>query len=197
MMQRKETIIGIVVILGIALLVFLSSSRDTTAPEEVPEVNEQEEVTERVSPDSASSNIDLGNTTFTVNDKSVSLVNGSFEESVVGSSGAFRVKLLEGSAFADVNDDNVRDAVVLLREETGGTGIFYYTAVVLADGGTGTATNSVFIGDRIRIKKITIEQGVISIDVLERNEGEAMAAEPTQSRTYRFRVDGQSLVVLE
>ncbi len=196
MMQKKETMIGIGAIIVVALAVFLFGSRNTTAPQEIPEEIERA-IEGRMSSDYAATDIDLGNTVYTIDDRRIPLVDGSFESAVNGSSAVYKTKLLEGPAFADVDGDGVKDAVVLLRDETGGTGIFYYTAAVLSKAGSWLATDTVFIGDRIRIKEISIDNGVISISVLERGDGEAMTAEPTLPMVYQFKIEGDDLVVIE
>lgn len=197
-MERKDLLIGVGVIVVIALLVFGLGSRNTEAPEEiVPGTMDttlsgsESETAVGPSWEADSSNLDLGNISYILEGESVQLTGG---QSAISDSGR-KVSLLEGPAFTDLNGDGAKDAVVLLREDTGGTGIFYHAAAVLSVSlGGGEATNSIFLGDRIRIKQIIVANGVISISILERKEGDPMTAEPTEPKTRTFRLQGSEFI---
>jgi hypothetical protein len=196
-MERKDILIGVAVVVVIALLVFGFGSKKTEAPEEIV-TNDANDALSGSDSETAvgptweadSSNLDLGNVKYSVDGESVKLTGG--QSAMIDGK---KITLLEGPAFADLNADNAKDAVVLLREDTGGSGIFYHAAAVLSVSlGGGEATNSIFLGDRIRIKQIAVAQGIITISTLERAEGEPMVAEPTTPRTRIFRLEGKELV---
>jgi hypothetical protein len=200
-MERKDILIGVGVLVFIAILVFGFGSRETEAPAEVIPANDIDAELSGSDSETAvgptwetdSSNLDLGNVTYSLEGEAVQLQAG---QSVTAEGS--RVSLLEGPAFADLNGDNAKDAVVLLREDTGGSGIFYHVAGVLSvslEGGE--ATNSILLGDRIRIKQIRVSNGVVTISTLERMEGQPMTAEPAEPRTRTFQLEGGQLVELQ
>ena len=125
------------------------------------------------------------------------LVDGVVSSSVApGSVSIVRTSVLEGPAFANVDSDGMRDAVVILRDEPGGTGIFYYVSTLLTNNGVEQSSNALLLGDRVRIKEISVEGGVISVKILERAEGEAMSVVPTVERIMKYRVNSGVLEVV-
>lgn len=201
-LKKKEVWIGVAVIAILIIIGFTvrgdrqedsSLLEDDLAPREEDTLTE--DLSGRVVLDQGTM-FDVRNMTYSVGGESFTVEDGTVAVPVEGSSALHRLSVLESPAFADVNGDGNRDAVVLLRSEPGGSGIFYYTTAVLAEGDSRTATNEVFLGDRIRIKSISVDQGIITITVLTRGEGEPMSAQPTQEEIRRFIVTGSTLTEL-
>jgi len=69
-------------------------------------------------------------------------------------------------------------------------------AVLEGDGGY-QGTNAEFIGDRIAVQKVSINDQLITVTYLDRAEDEPMAAEPTLERTQQYRIEGTTLVTLD
>jgi hypothetical protein len=185
MLQRKDVRIGAVIAIVIILVFAVGMKKKTTTqplPEELAGV-EDEVVNDRVVEDSNSS-FNLTEQTFIVDGHTASLINGKAD--VTTATGVSKIAILEGSAFADVDGDQKKDAVVLLRNDTG-SNVFYYVSAVLS-GNTSQATNSVLLGDRIRIKEISIDQGIISVTILERAKGEVVTVLPTVSVVHTYRL---------
>lgn len=67
-------------------------------------------------------------------------------------------------AFGDLNNDGLEDAVVILRENTGGTGVFISLAVVMNEKGTLRNTATVSMGDRQEITSLAIVAGMIRVE---------------------------------
>lgn len=138
---------------------------------------------------------ELASATYTgIEEGPVTLVEGRWEGEPYEEGGASRPSagLVEDFALAaDLNDDGSKEAVVLLRQSSGGSGTFSYLAVVgRSDGGVknlGTAE----IGDRVKLRSGRIENDSIILDVLQQGEGDAACC-PTQlaSRTWSM-VDGR------
>jgi NlpE N-terminal domain len=122
------------------------------------------------------------------------LANGEYqEEAAPGSATKIVVKLTEYIAFGDLNNDNVEDAAVILVSEPGGSGTFYDLAVVLNKEGNLESTNSVLLGDRIKIKAISIDSGIVTVNYLDRKEDQAMAEEPTIDKIQKFIIENDIL----
>lgn len=187
-MKRKELWIGVGVIALLFIIAFYLDAKSKTKAEPVV-TEETEQVDSRVVEDSVGS-LDIRNATYQIGEDSLLLVDGTLK-------GSSRVtKLLEGPAFTDLNKDGAKDAVVILRDETGGSGVFYYVAIALATGDSQKTTNSILLGDRVRIKEIAVNQGIIFVTILERGAADAMTTPPGVGKILRFTLDGDKLKAL-
>jgi len=182
--------VAVVVILG--AFVWWVNVRNDAAPR--VESKNQTEITIPVSPAVAAKEIDIKNADYMLESRTVTIRDGVATETIPGSASTIKTSLLEGSAFADIDGDGKKDAVVILRDEPAGTGIFYYVSVILANSNPLLSTNAVLLGDRIRIKEIVITGNRILVTVLGRKEGEAMVVQPSVERTLMFQVVEGSLV---
>lgn len=61
---------------------------------------------------------------------------------------------IEKHEFKDLNSDGINDAVVILAGNYGGSGVVYELIALLSKGKEIVQTNSVVLGDRIKIEKI-------------------------------------------
>ena len=95
----------------------------------------------------------------------------------------------------DINGDDLDDWLVVLVQNSRGSGVFYYVNVLLAmDGGGFTNAGSVFLGDRLRIGDAVIDtrMATAKVDYYERSDDQPMAAEPTRAATRVWQiVDGE------
>jgi len=190
-MKRKELWIGVGAIILLFLVAFYLDAKSKAKPEPAVVSEEgMEQVEERVVVDSGVS-LDIQNTSYVIGTDTIELVDG------VAKSGSRATALLEGPAFTDLNKDGMKDAVVILKDETGGSGIFYYVAVALATGDSQKTTNSLLLGDRVRIREIAVNLGVISVTILERKEGEAVTTQPSVEKILRFALEGEKLVSVQ
>ncbi|HNT01654.1 MAG TPA: hypothetical protein PKJ80_06455 [Candidatus Saccharicenans sp.] len=64
---------------------------------------------------------------------------------------------LDSFVIKDLNGDNEQDAVVILAQNSGGSGTFYEITVLLSRGRDIVQTNSIYLGDRVRIEKLQVE----------------------------------------
>ena len=119
--------------------------------------------------------------TYLIDGELFSLHDGrSTVETFPGVASKTVVQLYGDPVIGDLNGDGLQDAVVLLRQVTGGSGTFYSLAAAINRGGAWVGTEAVFIGDRISPKPPRILFGVVTIDYFDRRPGEAMAAAPSQ-----------------
>ncbi|HSM71624.1 MAG TPA: NBR1-Ig-like domain-containing protein, partial [Anaerolineales bacterium] len=106
----------------------------------------------------------LKNAEYRVNingvEKTIRMTNGTYQQGTDSTSPEFRVVTVNDLAvFGDLNGDRVDDAVVILGEWYGGTGINVYIAAVTNSAGIPLHNASVFIDDRAIIQSIRIDNG--------------------------------------
>lgn len=105
----------------------------------------------------------------------------------IGGSQKVIVTMLDsGIRYGDLNDDKVEDAVVILAYYGGGSGTFIYLATVLNQEGKAVNVATEFLGDRIGIDFLSIENNQIFITIKERNSSEKIS--------YKFNLEGQKLI---
>lgn len=97
-------------------------------------------------------------------------------------------------ANGDMDGDISPDAAVPMYVNTGGSGEFVYVSAVLNNGGLAQPTDTVFIGDRIKLTSLSIEGGVLTVDYLDRKPDEPMSAKPSVPATKRFALKNGKLV---
>jgi heat shock protein HslJ len=125
--------------------------------------------------------------TYVIEGRSVRLVAGHAEvEAVSGSATLIRTDVVGRMTHGDLDGDRDEDAAVILAQDSGGSGVFYYVAAALRDGSTFTGTPGLLLGDRIVVEGLAIRDGVIVVDHLERRPGDPMTAAPTERRSVRL-----------
>jgi hypothetical protein len=95
-------------------------------------------------------------------------------------------------AFGDLNADGLEDAVVILRESSGGTGVDISLAMVMNENGIPRNTDTVELGDRKEIQSIIIDDGIIYVSGLTHRPEEGLM-QPTLPAVWIFRVNGELL----
>ncbi len=127
------------------------------------------------------------------------LQNGSYsEEAAPGSASKIEVRLTQYIAYGDLNSNETEDASVILLSDGGGSGLFYYVAAVMNEDEGLKSTNSLFLGDRIEMKTISIDSGLIKVEYLDRTLEQAYTDKPTVEVTKTFEVrDGTLAMVSE
>lgn len=191
--KQNKVLIAVAVLVVIGLLFWWGRSAPKKNVEKEVELPKIEMQTVEASADD--SGLNLGNQTYSIDEASITLKDGVASQKVASSSATMTTKLLVGTAFADVDRDGKKDAVVLLRNEAGGTGIFYYAALVTSNNGSPKVSKAVFLGDRIRIQEITISQGIVMIDIRERGVDSSFVGMPDVPKALLFEVVGTELVV--
>ena len=88
----------------------------------------------------------------------------------------------------DLDQDGIEDAVVILAYSGGGSGTFIYLAPVLNQQGEAVNVATEFLGDRITIKSLSVENNQILISWTERNSQKEIA--------YKFNLEGENLVTV-
>ncbi|MDB5254405.1 MAG: hypothetical protein JWL80_471, partial [Parcubacteria group bacterium] len=103
-----------------------------------------------------------------------------------GSAATVETSLTDVRAYGDINGDGKDDTAALLIQIGGGSGEFVYLVGYVSGTVTYKGTNAVFIGDRIQPKTITIKNGVVTVNFLDRKADESFADEPTVNTSKQF-----------
>lgn len=118
----------------------------------------------------------------------VQLKNGEFESGVEGSAEFVSVKMLNFVASGDLNGDGRLEAVALVSENYGGSGVFVFLTVYADVNGTLTFQSSLLVDDRPQPNELSIADGEVLLDVLTHGPEEPMCC-PTLRTTRRYRLD--------
>jgi hypothetical protein len=132
------------------------------------------------------------NSTYLLGKESITLVNGIFEKKAAPNSSAVnKTQVWEQPIIGDLNADGKDDAAVCLINTPGGSGTFYYIAAAINDANMKNfkGTNAVFLGDRIQLSKLSIENNIISVTYNEIQAGKAMTATPSVTVSKKFKVE--------
>jgi hypothetical protein len=133
--------------------------------------------------------------TYTIGEDTITLTDGRYEAAAAPGSASKRVVTLlpEKTATGDLNGDGITDTAVILVDQPGGSGSFYYLAAL-----PGPATDkpvslpAVLLGDRIIVDTVTIACQKVTVDYLDRKLSEPMSAPPSVKVTKAFTIkDGE------
>ena len=134
---------------------------------------------------------DPKNFTYDIEGREVTLVNGYAEtQEAPGSATTIKTEYFGNEAKGDLNGDGKEDSAFLLKQQPGGTGVFYYLVAVI----DGKPTKTAFLGDRIAPQTTQISSGAVTVNYADRKPDEPMAATPTVGISKYFRVEGDVLV---
>lgn len=137
------------------------------------------------------STFDGKNATFTIDGKTVTLIQGvSRLPTVSGSASVVTTRYFGNESTGDLNGDGLADVAFLVTQETGGSGLFYYVVVALKTATSYKTTNAFFIGDRIapQTTEIHPDSRELYVNFAERKPGEPMTADPTVGATLLLAV---------
>ena len=102
-------------------------------------------------------------------------VDGIYQQGTDPSAAGYvSAEMLDPIAFGDLNGDGAGDAVALVAENYGGTGIFVYLAIYLNNLGQPLFNWSAMIDDRPIINALTIQDGKILLDAVIHSYVDAM-----------------------
>lgn len=141
---------------------------------------------------------DYNNTSYILDGETVTLVNGLSEVSVApGSASKVVTKYFGNTAEGDLNGDGIPDTALLLTQESGGSGMFYYLVVALKTTTGYSGTSGIFLGDRIAPQTTEIKNGEVIVNYAKRAEGEPMTTAPSIGVSKYVQVQGMTLVEVQ
>ncbi|MBX4189201.1 YdgA family protein [Candidatus Parcubacteria bacterium] len=175
-MKKAAIIVVLVVIAGIGGW-YLGHRREATSTKQEPV---------KVAP--TVDHPDASNATFLFEDGPVTLKKGAATTDVTPNGEVTQdTTLTDDIAYGDINKDGKTDTAVLLVQSGSGSGIFLYVGAYLSGVVTYKGSNTVFIGDRVTPKSVSVDKsGVITVTYLDRRANEPLAADPTVLTTKRF-----------
>jgi len=123
-------------------------------------------------------------------DYPVTLHDGVYEGEpfVPGGASRPRVQLVEDiHARGDLDGDGLDEAVVLLAESSGGTGVMTFMALMTWHDGAPENRDTVLLGDRVQIRSLGLDQGELVLELIKAGAQDAACCPTRKTRTiYRL-----------
>ena len=116
----------------------------------------------------------------------VQLTDGTFEQGTPGSDQFMSILMTDFVTIGDLNGDGTEEAVALISENYGGTGVFVFLTVFTKVNGTWTFQTSTMVDDRPQLNALSIENNEIYLDAVIHGTDEPMCC-PTLRTTRRYR----------
>lgn len=134
------------------------------------------------------------NAIYLVENEPFVLVNGIAEKDIsFESETKNKLSIIGEPAYGDIDGDGDEDAVLVLVNEPGGSGTFYYAAMAVNDEGKYKGTDSILLGDRIVPGELSIVDGKAVINYIDRSTDEIFTAPPSIDKSLTLQVDVESL----
>ncbi|MCX6757115.1 MAG: hypothetical protein NTW35_03150 [Candidatus Nomurabacteria bacterium] len=137
---------------------------------------------------------DVKNLTYIVENETFNLVNGvANNETIKESKTKNTLSIFGEPIYGDLNGDGVgNDAAIILVNNPGGSGTFYYAVLAINTNGEYKTTNALLLGDRIAPQTVEIPDGVALFNYAERNAGEPMTTQPSNGKSLWINYDANS-----
>lgn len=124
--------------------------------------------------------------------ETVQLVDGVYETPAApGSAAMAYVQTTDLVATGELNGQSA--VAVVLNSSAGGSGMFYDLAVVTEQDGQWTNVATTYLGDRITVNSVAIENNQIVVDMITQGPDEPMCC-PTQQVVVTYELQGEELV---
>lgn len=137
------------------------------------------------------------NAAYTIEGKSIRLVNGYAETSAApGSAAKLITKYFGDDASGDLNGDGAPDVAFILTQTSGGSGTFYYVVAAQKTPNGYTGTNGVLLGDRIAPQTIEIRNGEVVANYADRPAGAPMTNPPSVGVSKYLHLEKGQLVII-
>lgn len=142
--------------------------------------------------------LDPLNATYSIGGQSLALINGAAsQEAAPGSSTKITTSIFGEPTMGDLNGDGKTDAAVIIVQNPGGSGTFYFVAAALNAENRTEGTNAILLGDRIAPQTLAVNNGQIIANYADRRAGEPMTAQPSVGVSRYFTVQNGALVELK
>lgn len=162
------------------LLAACGSSSEVTTNENKIEQNQA----------SAQAAQDPANAGYYIDGVLYTLINGELEQPIEESSEVNKFKLLDFKATGDLNKDGLDDIAVVITNDAGGSGTFYYLAIFTS--GNPVIENTYNIGDRIKVEDLKFADNKFQVTYLDRDPEADMASEPSIEITTIAEMDEEN-----
>ncbi|MEY4731284.1 MAG: hypothetical protein RL681_230 [Candidatus Parcubacteria bacterium] len=161
-------VFGAAALIGLVVLAGISRFNPTDGGNDIPSANAS----------------DVMNMPFTVGGETFVLKDGKAEKEYAPGSASKNTLFIFGEpVYGDLDEDGDMDAAVMLANDPGGSGTFFY-AVLAMNGENGyRATNAMLLGDRIAPQTVEIQDGRAVYNYAERRADEPMSTRPSMGRS--------------
>jgi len=133
---------------------------------------------------------------ITIDNQTFRISNGVAEiPAAPGSATMNTLRLVGEPVTGDFNGDGEPDAALLIQNDPGGSGTFYYAVVAINDAGYYHASNALPLGDRIEPQKVVFADGRFVYNFAERRPGEPMSERPSVEKTVTISIDNATGVI--
>lgn len=100
-------------------------------------------------------------------------------------------------ARGDINHDGAQDAIGIVTQTTGGSGVFFYVVPVVRTLNGTQSGAAHLVGDRVKIQNIVIKENIITVYYLDRSQDEPFSTPPSVAKTLHFTFTDGALVLVE
>jgi len=121
------------------------------------------------------------------------LTDGEYSEAAAPGSATKNVTKLYKAAFGDTTDGQPFAAVILVTDP-GGSGTFYDLAAVAVQDGKLAHVASAFLGDRVKIESLVVENGEVVVEMVKQGPDDPMCC-PTQRVVERYALQNELVQV--
>jgi hypothetical protein len=150
-----------------------------------------------VSSDTTVQRPDPSNATFVIEGNEVTFKKGKAEVDVDGTGLTQEMSITDIITYGDINNDKKDDAAFIIVTTSPISGALNsYIAAYVSGPVRYKSTDTVAIGTQVSPKSVSIKNGVVIVNYLDRKSDEPLAADPTVEKTKSFRLD-QALSTLE
>ena len=130
-------------------------------------------------------------------DQAVKLSGGEYAGLPFVEGGSSRPTIaLQTHSYGDLDQDGVADAVVVLVENSGGSGSFIYLAAVLNENGVPMNTSTILLGDRVKVQSVQVADGQIKVSALTHAPEDPLCC-PTQQVEMTYLLEAGQLIQLK
>lgn len=191
-MNKKKVFITILVLIIVGIIAIYISSLKKDSNNNFVGLNTSATSSKNI-------NFDPFNFTYKIEDEIVTVKNGEASTPIVPGSAENLETMIPKDfvAIGDLNRDNKNDSAIILAQSSGGSGLFYYLTSILNEAGVIKNSNSLFIGDRILIEKLSVINNTIEIEYLDREEKDSMADDPTVKVRRVYKISSGELVEIK
>lgn len=136
---------------------------------------------------------DVKNIQYVVNGEVFTLINGKAELPVAPDSATKNTLTMFGEpVYGDLDGDGDADAAVLLVNEPGGSGTFYYASLAINTAGVYKTTETMLLGDRIAPQTIEIHEGRAVYNIAIRRGTDPMSTPPSIGQSIWVHYDAKT-----
>ena len=142
-----------------------------------------------------SNNFISKNSSFEINGNLVTLKNGYQEKRSSDDKYTISSRYFGNEVKGDLNRDGVLDYAYMIVQNTGGSGSFYYEIIALSNPDKSYTTNAFLLGDRIAPQSSNIALGKLTVNYVDRAQGQPFSAQPSVGKTVYFEVNSSGKII--